>query len=64
MKLKCARDVVMDTGEVAFRYGEFYTFDKVSTFYVSTNEQGTNHYFDDYGTDDWAHWFVQEGQQQ
>lgn len=57
MKLKCIRDVVMDSGETAFIQGKNYDLNNSGTFYMAINEQGDRHYFDDYGQDDWVNWF-------
>lgn len=57
MKVECVKDLIMDTGVVAFLAGNIYTMNKLGTMFVSTNEQGLNHYFDGYGQDDWANWF-------
>lgn len=59
----CHTTLVMDTGETAFIRGNTYVMSGQGVFIKTVNEQGKNHYFDDYGVDDYNHWFeiVSEG---
>lgn len=57
IKLKCHTDVVMNTGEVAFKVGEEYWFHMNSSGEISrTTEQGV-HMFRASGVDGWTNYF-------
>lgn len=59
MKVECTEDLVMDDPRktVAFLKGKVYDMEEKAGLFVSTNEQGSRHYFDNYGVDDYSHWF-------
>lgn len=62
--VKCIKTLVMDgDGETAFIQDKVYWMESKAGFFLTENEQGSRHYFDDFGVDDYNHWFecVKEG---
>jgi len=58
--VKCVKTLVMDCGgDIAFIKGNVYWMENKAGFVVTENEQGNRHYFDDFGDDDYNHWFEQ-----
>lgn len=64
MKLKCVRDVVMNSdGRVAFKAGEEYDFKMNADGTISKTTEFGFHYFLTYGPSQWTNYFVKELEQ-
>lgn len=60
IKLKCHTDVVMNTGEVAFKAGEEYWFTLKPSGNIERFADNCLHKFMCYGSHAWVNYFVKE----